>query len=102
MEVSKFRLITKTIIGIVWLNKFFIVNLKDKQLNGNETKKSTNNEKSSNKEETSTEQVELSKSDEDSLLKLMNECDFATTNAEKFIERLQTELVYLDTVRTIT
>ena len=32
----------------------------------------------------------------------MNECDFATTNAEKFIERLQTELIYLDTVRTIS
>ena len=28
----------------------------------------------------------------------MNECDFATTNAEMFIERLQTELIYLDTV----
>ena len=44
------------------------------------------------------QQYEISKSDEDSLLKLMSECDFASSNAEKFIEKLQTELLQLDTV----
>lgn len=37
-------------------------------------------------------------SDEDSLLKLMSECNFASLTAEKFIERLQNELLDLDTV----
>ena len=44
------------------------------------------------------QQYEISKTDEDSLLKLMSECDFASSNAEKFIEKLQTELLQLDTV----
>ena len=61
--------------------------------------KKENSDNVNKKEEALSEQLELTKSDEDSLLKLMNECDFATTNAEMFIERLQTELVYLDTVR---
>ncbi|CAF0810499.1 unnamed protein product [Brachionus calyciflorus] len=43
------------------------------------------------------QQYEISKTDEDSLLKLMSECDFASSNAEKFIEKLQTELLQLDT-----
>lgn len=37
-------------------------------------------------------------SDEDSLLKLMSECNFTSLTAEKFIERLQNELLDLDTV----
>ena len=28
----------------------------------------------------------------------MSECDFASSNAEKFMEKLQDELLYLDTV----
>ena len=32
---------------------------------------------------------ELSNTDEESLLKLMLECDFASSNAENFIEKLQ-------------
>ena len=73
---------------------------KDKRLTANENAKNVNdNENSGKTGEISAEKYELSKTDEDSLLKLMNECDFATTNAEMFIERLQTELVYLDTVR---
>lgn len=39
--------------------------------------------------------------DEDSLLKLMSECNFASTSAEKFVEKLQNELLDLDTVRYI-
>lgn len=46
---------------------------------------------------TSQQQFEMSKSDEDSLFKLMTECDFASTNADQFVERLQTELLALDT-----
>lgn len=42
-------------------------------------------------------QYEISKSEEDSLLKLMAECDFASANAEKFMKKLQEELLYLDT-----
>lgn len=42
--------------------------------------------------------INLSKKDEDSLLKLMSECDYATTNVEKFIEKLQSELNNLETV----
>ena len=45
-----------------------------------------------------TSQYEITKSEEDSLLKLMSECDFASSNAEKFMEKLQQELIYLDTV----
>lgn len=43
--------------------------------------------------------AEAKSTDEDSLLKLMSECDFASLSAEKFIERLQNELLALDTVR---
>ncbi len=43
-------------------------------------------------------QFEITKVEEESLLKLMSECDFDSSNAEKFIEKLQTELLYLDTV----
>ncbi len=41
---------------------------------------------------------DFSNTDEESLLKLMHECDFASSNAESFIEKLQIELVHLDTV----
>jgi hypothetical protein len=41
---------------------------------------------------------EINRSDEDSLVKLMSECNFVSSNAEKFIEKLQTELLDLDTV----
>ncbi len=44
------------------------------------------------------ESFELSKKDEESLLKLMSECDFVSSNAEDFVQKLQTELVLLDTV----
>ena len=40
----------------------------------------------------------MSKSDEESLFKLMHECDFASMSSDNFIEKLQTELVQLDTV----
>ena len=43
-------------------------------------------------------QYEISKSEEDSLLKLMSECDFASSNAESFIQKLEDELLDLDTV----
>jgi hypothetical protein len=43
-------------------------------------------------------QYELTKSEEDSLLKLMAECDFTSSNAESFIQKLEKELLYLDNV----
>ena len=43
-------------------------------------------------------QYELTKSEEDSLLKLMSECDFTSSNAESFIQKLEEELLYLDNV----
>jgi hypothetical protein len=46
-----------------------------------------------------TSQFEMSKGEEDSLLRLMSECDFASSNAETFMNKLQEELLYLDTVR---
>lgn len=45
-----------------------------------------------------TNQYDISKSEEDSLLKLMSECDFASSNAESFMQKLEAELIYLDTV----
>jgi hypothetical protein len=77
----------------------YLLHFKDKKSNSKDATKKENSDNVNKKEEALSEQLELTKSDEDSLLKLMNECDFATTNAEMFIERLQTELVYLDTVR---
>jgi len=45
-----------------------------------------------------TNQFEMSKGEEDSLLRLMSECDFASANAESFMNKLKDELLYLDTV----
>lgn len=46
----------------------------------------------------SSNQFEISKTDEESLLKLMSECDFASSNAENFMQKLQSEMFHLDTV----
>jgi exocyst complex component 1 len=53
------------------------------------------NENKSNK--INSNQFELSKSEEESLLKLMSECDFASSNAESFMRKLEADLLYLDT-----
>ena len=45
-----------------------------------------------------TNSFEISKSEEESLMKLMDECNFASANAENFMQRLQAELLVLDTV----
>ncbi len=41
---------------------------------------------------------EISKDEDESLLKLMSEFDFASSNADRFIKKLQEKLLYLDTV----
>ena len=47
----------------------------------------------------SSNHFELTKFEEESLLKLMSECDFASSNAEEFMSKLHAELVDLDTVK---
>jgi hypothetical protein len=42
--------------------------------------------------------ININRKDEDALLKLFAECDYATSNVDKFIEKLQSELVNLETV----
>ena len=42
-------------------------------------------------------QYEISKSEEDSLLQLMAECEFASASAEQFMEKLRAQLLHLDT-----
>lgn len=68
--------------------------MKKPDLNNQEREK-TKNKNDGNKKDT----TEGKTSDEDSLLKLMSECDFASLSAERFIERLQNELLDLDTVK---
>lgn len=55
-------------------------------------------EKNNEKRKIETKNDGTKQSDEDSLLKLMSECNFASLSAEKFIERLQNELLNLDIV----
>ena len=42
--------------------------------------------------------ININRKDEDALLKLFSECDYATTNVDKFVEKLQSELIELETV----
>jgi hypothetical protein len=42
--------------------------------------------------------LEISKSDEESLLKLMAECDFQSSFADNFVQKIQNELTMLDAV----
>ena len=68
------------------------------QLSDSITNTATANSSKNDNAASSTSPYEISKTEEDSLLKLMSECDFASSNAEKFMEKLQDELLYLDTV----
>ena len=43
---------------------------------------------------------DINRKDEDALLKLFSECEYATSNVDKFIEKLTIELNNLETVRT--
>ena len=40
----------------------------------------------------------INPNDEETLIKFMKECDFANTNADKFIEKMQSDLLNLETV----
>lgn len=41
---------------------------------------------------------DINRKDEDALLNLFSECDYATSNVDKFIDKLQAELINLETV----
>ena len=44
------------------------------------------------------QEININRKDEDALLNLINECDYATSNVDRFIEKLQSELNNLETV----
>ena len=81
-----------------FINYEFKSNRENENLNGIEGSLDENNYSLIGKQQKS-DNFEISKTDEESLLKLMSECDFVSSNAEEFMQKLQAELVLLDTVR---
>lgn len=77
--------------------KFIFQNFSAKKINS-QTRNEEDSENDNSILNDLKQHYEISKTDEDSLLMLMSECDFASSSAEQFIERLQDELLKLDTV----
>jgi hypothetical protein len=82
--------------------KFVNCELENKPLRSDDATATTNGPKDVSKSPSGkgvfgSNQYDISKSEEDSLLKLMNESNFSVSNAEKFVEKMQEELLYLDT-----
>ncbi len=75
------------------------VNYEFKDAKANQEANAGDNVDSANSSLLVSQNFEISKSDEESLLKLMAECDFQSSLAENFVQRLQNELTLLDAVR---
>lgn len=76
--------------------KFVNFQIEDKNSAGNASVNTSANA-TKNDPMVSSNHFELTKFEEESLLKLMSECDFASSNAEEFMSKLHAELVDLDT-----
>ena len=85
-------------IAFVYLVNFIMrMMFQDKKMKAEEETKSEQGDDQSVNQNS----FEISKSEEESLMKLMDECNFASANAENFMQRLQAELLVLDTVSMI-
>lgn len=85
-------------VGLFEILKFNFIKIVSAKKVKSQARKQEDNENDNSILNDLKQHYEISKTDEDSLLKLMSECDFASSSAEKFIERLQDELLKLDTV----